>query len=396
MNTLLTEAKKLEQEIIANRRYLHENPECGFDLSNTCKFVMEKLSSYGYNPKLICESGIVATIGKEGGKTILLRADMDALPMEETTDLPFRSKYKMAHTCGHDAHTAMLLGAAKLLKQHENELEGCVKLMFQPNEESTSPNNINGSKAMINAGLMENPNVDAAISIHIMSGLFPSGSIVTRKGSFMSSCDRIKIEITGKGSHGSQPHNGIDPINIALHVYEGLQNLIAREIALEEQVVITIGSFHSGDAANVMPEKATMSGTMRTTSETTRNRLKKRIEEICYYTCKAYNGSYKLEFLDCIPSVYNNPELTEEIMNYSEELFGYPCELMEFPMSVSDDLSIISHTVPTCYLVLGSGNAEEGYIYPHHNPNILFNEDVFYKGTALYANSAIKWLKNNK
>lgn len=396
MKILLDEAKIIEQEIIANRRYLHENPECGFELENTCRFVLEKLSSYGYTPAMVGKSGIVATVGKPGGKTILLRADMDALPMEETTDLPFRSKIKMAHTCGHDTHTAMLLGAARLLKQHEDELKGCVKLMFQPNEEGTSPDGINGSEAMIEAGVLRNPDVDAVMSLHIMSGSHKSGSIATRKGPLMSSCDNIEIEVTGRGSHGSMPQYGTDPINIALHVFQGLQNLIARELAPEEQAVITIGSLNSGDAANVIPEKATMRGTIRTISEETRTRFKKRIEEICDYTSKAYGGSCTVKFLNGTPSVYNNPELTEEIICYSEEIFEHTCELMEFPFSGSDDLSALSQVVPTCYLILGSGIAEEGYLYPHHNPNVLFNEDVFYKGAALYANSAIEWLKNHQ
>lgn len=395
MKTLLNEAKAMESEIIANRRYLHENPECGFDLKNTCRFVMENLTSYGYKPVMLGKSGIAATIGKSGGKTILLRADMDALPIEETTDLSFRSKNKRDHACGHDTHTAMLLGAAKLLKQHENELEGCVKLMFQGNEEGTAPD-INGSEDMINAGVLKNPDVNAVMSLHIFSGLFKSGSINIKKGTMMSSCDNIEIEITGKGTHGSQPERGIDPINVACHIYEGLQNIIAREIACTEQAVITIGSFHAGNTANVVPDKAVMSGTIRTVSETTRIHLKKRIDEICNYTCQAYNTKYTLKFEDGIPNVYNDPELTEDIINYSNELLGYPCRIMKFPMGGSDDISIISHTVPTCYLTLGSGTPEEGYIYPHHNPNVIFNENVFYIGTALFANSAVEWLRNHK
>lgn len=395
MKSLLNEAKAIEPEIIANRRYLHENPECGFDLKNTCRFVMKKLTSYGYKPSLIGRSGITANIGRSGGKTILLRADMDALPIEETTNLSFKSKNKNDHACGHDTHTAMLLGAAKLLKQHENELEGCVKLMFQPNEEGTAPD-INGSEEMINAGILKNPDVDAAMSLHISSGQFKSGDIVTRKGAVMSSCDNIEIEITGKGTHGSRPQLGIDPINVACHIYEGLQNIIAREISCTDQSVITIGSLHAGNAANVIPDKAAISGTMRTVTETTRAYFKKRIDEICSYTCKAYNAKYTLKFDVGIPDAYNDPLLTEDIINYSNELLGYPCKLMEFPSGGSDDISLISHAVPTCYLFLGSGTPEEGYIYSHHNSNVIFNEKVFYIGTALYANSAIEWLRNHK
>lgn len=394
MHQFLEEAKALEAEIIANRRYLHEHPECGFELENTCRFVMEKLSEYGYEPKMICESGIVATVGKPG-KTIMLRADMDALPMEEETDLPFRSKEKRAHTCGHDTHTAMLLGAAKLLKQHEAELNGTVKLMFQPDEEGTSPTGISGGDVMLEAGVLENPKVDAVMSLHIMSGSYPSGSINIRKGPMMSSSDTFEITVQGSGTHGSQPNLGIDPINVAVHIYEGLQNLIARELAPEEQACLTVGSFNSGDAANIIPDEAKITGTLRATRENTRAAFKQRIQEISEHSAAAFRAKVDVKFMHGIPSVYNNPVLTEELIGYAEDMLEYPCELLEYPMSGSDDLSVISQNAPTAYFMLGSGTAEEGYLYPHHNPHILFNEEVFYKGTAMYVNSAVEWLKNH-
>ncbi|MXQ72409.1 amidohydrolase [Clostridiaceae bacterium DONG20-135] len=394
MHQFLEEAKALEAEIIANRRYLHEHPECGFDLENTCRFVMEKLTEYGYEPKMICRSGIAATVGRPG-KTIMLRADMDALPMEEETDLPFRSKEKRAHTCGHDTHTAMLLGAAKILKQHEAELNGTVKLMFQPDEEGTSPTGISGGDVMLEAGVLENPKVDAVMSLHIMSGSYPSGSINIRKGPMMSSSDTFEITVQGSGTHGSQPNLGVDPINVAVHIYEGLQNLIARELAPEEQACLTVGSFQSGDAANIIPDEAKITGTIRTTHENTRTAFKDRIREISEHCAAGFRAKADVKFMHGIPSVYNDPKLTEELIAYTEDMMEYPCEILEYPMSGSDDLSVISQNAPTAYFMLGSGTAEEGYLYPHHNPHILFNEEVFYKGTAMYVNAAIEWLKNH-
>ncbi|MFW5631879.1 MAG: M20 metallopeptidase family protein [Acetivibrio ethanolgignens] len=395
MKELLQEAKAIEEEVIANRRYLHENPECGFELENTCRFVTEKLKEYGYEPKQICKSGIVATIGDETkGKTILLRADMDALPMTEETDLPFRSKKEAAHTCGHDTHTAMLLGAAKLLKAHEKELNGCVKLMFQPDEEGTSPDGVSGADRMLEAGVLENPKVDAVFSLHIMSGENKKGTITYRRGTLMSSCDNFVIKIQGKGAHGSQPHESISPINIAAHIYFGLQELISRELPGYEQGTITAGTFNSGFAPNIIPDTAEITGTIRMTDERTRARIKERMTELCTSTARAYGGSCEVEFMHGIPSVYNNPELTEELISYSEELLGYKCKEEKYVNSGSDDSSVISQNAPTCYVMLACGDAEEGYIYSHHNPHILFNEEVFYLGTALYANSAIEWLKN--
>ena len=289
MHQFLAEAKALEEEIITNRRYLHEHPECGFELENTCRFVMEKLTEYGYEPQLICESGIVATLGKPG-KTILLRADMDALPMEEINDLPFRAKGNMAHTCGHDTHTAMLLGAAKILKQHEAELNGTVKLMFQPDEEGTSPTGISGGDAMVSAGVLENPKVDAVMSQHITSGTMHIGELCVRKGPLLSSSDTFEITIEGVGTHGSQPHLGIDPIQVAVHIYQGIQNLIARELAPEEQTALTIGSMRAGDAANIIPNEAKLTGTLRATHEATRARFKTRIQEISECCAAAFRA----------------------------------------------------------------------------------------------------------
>lgn len=395
MKELLQEAKEMESEIIENRRYLHANPECGFELQNTCKFVIEQLKAYGYEPEMIYKSGIAATIGDESkGKTIMLRADMDALPMFEETDLSFKSNIEAAHTCGHDTHTAMLLGAAKLLKKHESQLEGCVKLVFQPDEEGTSPDGVSGGDRLLEAGVLAHPRVDALFSIHIMSGAYKSGTVAYRKGTLMSSCDTFIIDIQGKGAHGSQPHNAVSPINIAAHIYFGIQELIARELPGYEQGTITVGSINSGDAANILPDTATLTGTIRMTNEKSRSHIKERMKEICEYTSKTYGGSCKVSFIHGIPSVYNNPEFTEEVIGYTEDLLGYSCHEDEYINSGSDDLSVFSQRVPTCYVMLGSGDAEEGYIYSHHNPHILFNEEVFYKGTALYVNTAIEWLKS--
>lgn len=396
MKELLKEAKELEAELIANRRYLHENPECGYELENTCRFVMEKLTEYGYEPEMICKSGIVAKIGDETkGKTIMLRADMDALPMYEETDLPFKSTKEAAHTCGHDIHMAMLLGAAKLLKQHENELEGCVKLMFQPDEEGSSPEGIGGCDMMMDAGILENPKVDAVFAIHIMPSDYETGKVYYRAGAFMCSCDNFYIKIQGKGAHGSQPYNAVSPINIAAHIYFGIQEMIARELPAYEQGVVTVGSIHSGDATNIIPDTAEISGTVRMAEEHSREKIKQRMKEMCEYTAKAYGGSCEVTYKHGIPSVYCNPALTKEIVSYHEELLGVPCIENEHVNPAGDDLSSMSQRVPTCYMVLGGGSKEEGYPYNLHSPHILFNEEAIHTGTALYANTAIEWLKNH-
>ena len=396
MKELLQRAKQLQPELVENRRWLHRHPELGFDLTVTCAFVGEKLKAMGYAPQRMSKTGIVATVGRPGGKTILLRADMDALPMKEESGLPFAAVGSAAHTCGHDTHTAMLLAAAQMLKEHEGELNGCVKLMFQPDEEGTNPLDFSGAQAMLKDGVLENPHVDAAVSMHIMSqSPHPAGTIYTRCGPMMSSCDTITITVTGKGTHGSMPQEGVDALNVGVHIYSALQNLTARELAPEEQGVLTIGSFNGGEAANVLPEKVCLVGTMRTTVEATRTRFKKRIEAICAGMAQAFGAKVGVEFTQGIPTVYNDPALTQRVMGYISELLGEEVPEMRAPFSGSDDLSEISQVVPTCYLILSGGTAQEGHPYPQHNPRVTFEESVLYRGAAVFANTAIEWLKEN-
>ena len=227
MNNLLEQAIAIKDDIVAYRRHIHANPEVGTHLPMTTKYVMDQLTEMGYEPKEICDSGIVATIeGPKPGKTFLLRADMDGLPMEETTSCDFAAKNGAMHSCGHDMHTAMLLGAAKLLKQNVDEIEGTVKLVFQPDEEGFT-----GAKAMIEAGVLQNPKVDAAMAMHVNSGS-PSNLVIAGKGTSIGGCYRFRIVVKGTGCHGAMPELGVDPINIAAHIYTSLQEIISREMLL--------------------------------------------------------------------------------------------------------------------------------------------------------------------
>lgn len=396
MNKLLERAKELQPELMENRRWLHSHAEVGFELTETCAFVEEKLRELGYEPRRMSKAGIVATLGKPGGKTILLRADMDALPMKEESGLAFAAKGDAAHTCGHDLHTAMLLGAAKLLKEHESELNGCVKLMFQPDEEGTNPLGFSGSQAMLEDGILEDPHVDAAFSMHIWSNApYTAGTFFSRKGALMSSCDTVTVTVTGKGTHGSMPQDGVDPINAGVHIYQAFENLLAREIPPFEQCTLTIGQFQSGSAANVLPETAQLVGTLRTVSEDTRARMKQRIEAICAGVGQAFGVRVKVAFTQGIPCVYNAPAFTESVMECVEELTGRPVGDMEVPLTGSDDWSEISQKVDACYMLLSAGTAEEGYPWAHHNPKVTFNEDVMHKGAAAFWAVALDWLRKN-
>lgn len=385
---ILERAKELSSEMIENRRYIHRFPEINDDLPRTTKFVIEELKKMGYEPKEICKSGVVATVGN-GGKTILLRADMDALPMKEESGLPFSSENDYAHTCGHDIHTSMLLGAAKLLKEVEKDLKGTVKFMFQPAEESVA-----GAKAMIEAGLMENPKVDAAIAMHINSADLPTGVVGYTLGETFASADKFKITVKGVGSHGAQPHNSADPINSAVHIHLALQELLSREIGPLENAVVTIGLFQAGTAGNAIPEKAVMEGTIRAYKKDIRDFILKRIEEISTLTAKAFRTECQVDFYASVPAIISDENITNEFVGYikgmlEDKVVPYRKQML------SEDFSYISDLVPSSYLALGAGSKEEGYKYGLHNPQIIFNEEAIHVGAAVFAECAIKYLENN-
>ena len=390
---LLEEAQALRGDIVADRRWLHEHPEIGFDLPETTAYVAQRLREIGCEPEEIVPSGLVSLIGDpSAGPCFLLRADMDALPLEEEADVPFASRNGAMHACGHDAHTAMLLGAARILKRHERELSGCVKLVFQPDEEGTAPDEVTGNSAMIAAGVLENPSVEAAAAIHLMTVDYARGRVYTRLGTAFSSVDDVDIEIVGKGCHGSQPQHGIDPIAIAAQVFLALEGLIARGVDPTEQCVLTFGSIHGGSAANIIPDTVNLLGTLRTVSEATRSRMKERIASLAGHIAEGFGGSATVRFFRGVSSVYNDPALTEELIGIIEDRGIAEVELLEKPLSGSDDMSAISQAVPTSYFVLGAGSAEEGYVYPVHSPRIVFDESVFAQGAALTATVAMEWL----
>ena len=385
-------ALELKDETIANRRHIHKNAETGLDLPKTKAYVMEKLTEYGLEPK-DCGDGVTATLGK-GGKVLLLRADMDALPMPEESGEEFACPTgKEAHTCGHDFHAAMLLTAAKMLKEKEDTLEGTIKFMFQPAEET-----FEGSKNMIENGILENPPVDAALAYHVSPGKMPIGLFMYNdKDTMMYSVDGFKITIHGKGSHGAYPHVGVDPINIGVHIHLALQELIARESDPTHSCVLTIGQFAGGTAANIIPETAVLQGTIRTNKPEARELLVRRMKEVAEKTAAVYNGTVDIEMISEVPPLICNPKLTDEVVGYMQEL-GIP-GLTPYPgisASASEDFAVIAEKVPSTFMYLSAGYLDERGQYPAHHPKAQFNEDVCPIGAACLAHCASQWLKNNK
>ena len=386
----LERSQQSKEEMVRWRRYIHQHGEVAMDLPLTVSFVCQQLQDMGITPILVGKSGITATIGA-GARTILLRADMDALPMKEESGLPFCTQTDGAHCCGHDMHTAMLLGAAKLLKEQELQLKGTVKLMFQPGEEI-----FQGADDMIQAGILESPDVNAAIGLHVMP-LLPVGAVCCNtSGALMASCDGFRITIHGHGAHGSAPHTSIDPIHIGVQIYMAFQELIARETNPEETCVLTIGQFQAGTAANIIPETAVLQGTIRTFSQETRTFLTKRMKEVAQAIAAAFRGSVDIEITAAVPPLVCQPDLTKEMLNYVEDLHLPAYRYIDGTHSSgSEDFSLISQAVPSVYFFLGAAveNAPENV--SNHNPKVRFHEDVLPIGAAIYAQCAFAYLEQH-
>lgn len=392
MSGILRRAKELEAEIIENRRYIHKHAEIRNELENTCRFIKEKLLDMGLEPIDIGTCGISVLIGKKEGKVILLRADMDALPLVEENELDFKSITNYSHMCGHDTHSAMLLGACKILKENEDKLEGQVKILFQPDEEGG-----NGAKDMVKNKILENPTVDRAIALHV-DAKSPLGKVMYGRGCAFCSSDSFEILVEGKSGHGARPHECIDVINVASHINISLQTLLARECIPSETGILTICSFNAGDAFNIFPEKAVLKGSLRTYNSEVREFLLKRLKEVCSLTAETFRAKATVNVVSGTPPVHCDEQFTDEILGFIKEIL--PSEMIDNTPVVkmgSEDFAHISDEVKSTFLFLGVGKDKyNGYENGQHSTRAVFNEDSFYIGTAIYAQSAIDWLREGK
>lgn len=399
------EASELQDIIVSNRRFLHTHAETGFNLTDTVAYVKKELEDMGYEPIECGKAGLVAIAGgKKEGKVFLIRGDMDALPIKEEADVDFPSENGCMHACGHDLHTSMMLGAARLLKKHEDEIEGTVKLMFQPAEEI-----FEGSKDMIESGLLKNPEVDAALMIHVMAGMpfSPGTVIVSAPGVSAPAADYFEIKVKGKGCHGSMPNNGIDPLNAAAHILIALQEIHARELAMSDQAVLTIGTFHGGTAANAIPDSVVMGGSIRTYDEETRSFIKTRMEEIASGVAGSFRAEAEISYGSGCPTLINDKDLSLSAEKYVKELLGNGQAFSVTELNAmsggkssksagSEDFAYVSQEVPSIMLALAAGQPEKGYSYPQHHPKVKFDESVLSGGSAVYAYTAMRWLQEHK
>ena len=383
-------AQQLKDETVYHRRYLHRNAECGLDMPVAKKYIAHQLGLCGIDA-IPCGFGLTATIGS-GKPVILLRADMDALPMEEKSGESFASTTAAAHTCGHDFHTAMLLTAAKMLKENEKNLKGTVKLMFQPAEET-----LEGCSNMINHGILQNPAVDAALSFHVGAGRIPVGTFMYNAGgTMMLSADNFSIIIEGKGGHGAYPNLGINPINIASHIYNAFNSIVSLEVDPQKTCMLSIGKFCGGDSGNVIPENVVVEGAFRTDDTDTRRLLKKRISDTVSGIASAFGGSAYVHWLCGAPALVCDKTFTEDMVKYLGEADIPPMSpLKDITANASEDFAHIAARVPSAMIYLSAGFGDSRGDYTAHNPRVLFNEDVCPIGAACYAHCAARWLQDN-
>lgn len=394
---ILALSREIAPEMAEHRRYLHSHAETGFELHNTHAYVKSTLEAMGYTVSDCGRAGLSASVGKPGGKVLLLRADMDALPIPEEAEVPFACTNGNMHACGHDMHTAMLLGAAKLLKEMESALKGMVKFMFQPAEET-----FEGSADMIRAGILENPKPDAAMMLHVAAGLpLPAGTVVVSSpGVSAPAADYFTIRVQGKGCHGSAPQNGVDPITAAAHILIALQEIHARELAATEEAVLTVGTFHGGTAENVIADSVTMGGTIRTYDEAIRSYLKERLTDISRGIAAAFRATAEVTFGSGCPTLLNNKEFSEQVSGYMRELFGPTGAFTTAQLSGgkpsrgggSEDFAYISQEVPSVMLALAAGEPAKGHKFPQHHPRVTFDEAALPCGCAAFVWTAINYL----
>lgn len=389
--------KNEQAHIVAMRRELHKIPELGFDLPKTKKFVLEELDRLGVEYKCSeVDSSIVATIcGTGEGKTIAFRADMDALPIIEANEVEYISQHKgKMHGCGHDAHTAMLLATAKVLTENKDKFSGKIKLFFQTGEEIAR-----GAEVMIKDGALDG--VDAIFGLHIgsiMGKEISSGKAVIVPGCVMASYDKFVIKVTGKGCHGSTPEKGVDPINIASHIVVNLQAVLAREIATTKPSVLTFGKVTGGDVYNVIPNEVEMEGTIRALDEEVRQFLARRIDEIAKSTAETFGGTCEVEIIWGAPPVVNDEEMALLAADAASVAIGEDMVIrkVETPNMGGEDFACYLQKVPGAFFFLSSADSSKGTDVPHHNPKFNIDEDVLYKGPAIFTSIAMKLLGNEK
>ena len=385
-------AASISEEVIGYRRHIHANPELSFEEYNTCKYVSDLLTSFGVKHEVgIAGTGVVALIeGKNpASKTVALRADMDALPIEEKNDVPYKStNIGVMHACGHDVHTSSLLGTAKILSQITDQFEGTIKLIFQPGEEKFP----GGASLMIKEGVLQNPAPANIIGQHVMA-LIPAGKVGFREGMYMASADEIYITVKGKGGHAAMPDKNIDPILIASHIIVALQQVISRNCDPRIPAVLSFGKITGMGATNVIPDEVNIEGTFRTLNEEWRAEAKKRIRKMAEGIAESMGATCEIDIKDGYPFLQNAPALAKRMKEAAVEFLGQENVVDLDLWMAAEDFAYYSQEIDACFYRLGIRNEERGITSGVHTPTFDIDEKALQTGTGLMAWLAVEELK---
>ena len=382
------EIKALQTELVQWRRNFHQKPELAFKENLTAEFITNKLTELGIDHQTgVAQTGIAALIeGKGKGKVLGIRADMDALPIQEENEVDYRSQHDgIMHACGHDGHVAIALGTAKYLSEHR-DFNGTVKIIFQPAEESPG-----GAKPMIEEGVLKNPDVDAIIGLHLWNNL-PLGTVGVRPGALMAAAETFYLRVQGKGGHGALPHQTIDPIVVGSQIVTALQTLVSRTVNPIDAAVVTVGEFKSGRAHNVVADFAELSGTVRYFNPELRE-LGDRLGKIVNGICQSYGATYELDYIQMYPPTINDPAIAALVKTVAEETIETPLGVApECQTMGSEDMSFFLQEVPGCYFFLGSANPHRDLAYPHRHPRFNFDETALGMGVEMFVRCVEKFL----
>ncbi len=391
LTRLREEIEEILPGVVADRRHLHQHPELGFQEVETSRFVAARLGGLGVADLRtgLAKTGVTGLIrgGRGPGKTVLVRADMDALPIQEENEVDYRSgNAGVMHACGHDAHTATLLGVARLLTERRGEFAGTVKLLFQPAEEGPG-----GAKPMIEAGVLDDPAVDAAFGLHVAQEV-PVGMIELRPGSAMAASDRFAVKIKGRGGHGARPQSTIDPIAVGAQIVVALQTLVSRELDPIASGVVTVGAFLAGDAFNVIPDTAELRGTVRTFTPESRQLLAERVQALAKGIGSAMRAEVAVEYHFGYPPTVNDPAMTELVRGAAAAVVGSDNVRDAAPIMGAEDFSYFLVQVPGCFFFVGSKNEGRGLVWGHHHPRFDIDEQTMAIGMETMTETVLRYL----
>jgi amidohydrolase len=379
----------LYPEIQSWRRHFHSHPELGFQEINTASAIAAELRNAGLDvTEKVGKTGVVGILqGKQPGRTVLLRFDIDALPIHEENEVDYKSiQLAVMHACGHDGHISVGLACAKILASRREELKGTIKFVFQPAEEG-----LGGASAMIADGVLTHPRPDYVLAMHVWNEK-PLGWMVLHPGALMAASDLVEVTVLGKGGHGAIPNKAIDPVLAAATVLIGLQSVISRNVSPLDEVAMSITQFHTGDASNIIPASAFLRGSLRTTSAETRLIVMDRIESIAKNIAVGMGCTAEVSFSPVTPPVINDRELTLRIIDICREELPELQIDTEYHTMVSDDMAMFMQEIPGCYMMVGSANADAGLNYSHHHPRFDFDEHALVSGAALMIGTTLKLL----